>query len=106
MSQRSLVQAEKIQRQLEQLMIRFDIDPESASEDQDHQRVREALICGYFMQVAHRKRGDYFTMKDNQQVLLHPSHGIDTEPEWVLFSENVLTTRPYIRAVTAINLEW
>ena len=39
-------------------------------------------------------------------VNLHPSCGLDTQPEWVLFNEFVLTTRNYIRTVTEIRPEW
>lgn len=39
-------------------------------------------------------------------VSLHPSCGLDTQPEWVLFNEFVLTARPYIRTVTEIRPEW
>jgi pre-mRNA-splicing factor ATP-dependent RNA helicase DHX15/PRP43 len=39
-------------------------------------------------------------------VSLHPSCGLDTQPEWVLFNEFVLTTRPYIRTVTEIRPMW
>jgi pre-mRNA-splicing factor ATP-dependent RNA helicase DHX15/PRP43 len=41
-----------------------------------------------------------------QVVHLHPSCGLDSEPEWVLFNEFVLTTSPYIRTVTEIRPEW
>jgi pre-mRNA-splicing factor ATP-dependent RNA helicase DHX15/PRP43 len=39
-------------------------------------------------------------------VNLHPSCGLDTQPEWVLFNEFVFTTRHYIRTVTEIRPEW
>jgi pre-mRNA-splicing factor ATP-dependent RNA helicase DHX15/PRP43 len=70
--------------------------------------IRKALVCGYFMQIAHKEgeKGSYLTVKDNQVVSLHPSCGLDTQPEWVLFNEFVLTTRPYIRTVTEIRPEW
>ena len=70
--------------------------------------IRRALVCGYFMQIAHKEgeKGSYLTVKDNQVVSLHPSCGLDTQPEWVLFNEFVLTTRPYIRTVTEIRPEW
>lgn len=71
-----------------------------------YQRVREALVCGFFMQVAHKEDKVYITIKDNQQVTLHPSCGLDTQPEWVLFNEFVLTTRPYVRTVSTVNPEW
>ena len=41
-----------------------------------------------------------------QVVQLHPSCCLETPPEWVLFNEFVLTTRPYIRTVTEIRPEW
>lgn len=71
-----------------------------------HQRVRKALACGFFMQVAYKEGQAYATVKDNQQVFLHPSSGLDHKPEWVLYNEFVLTSRPFIRTVTAINPKW
>ena len=106
-SQRSMLQAENVRKQLEAIMVRFDFDLVSVGDSQIlHRRVRESLVCGYFMQVAHREGGEYLTMKDNQRVSLHPSCGLDNTPEWVLFNEFILTTRPYIRTVTAIDPEW
>jgi pre-mRNA-splicing factor ATP-dependent RNA helicase DHX15/PRP43 len=45
-------------------------------------------------------------VKDNQVVSLHPSCGLETQPEWVLFNEFVLTTRHFIRTVTEIRPDW
>jgi len=66
------------------------------------------LVCGFFMQVAHKEgeKGNYLTVKDNQVVALHPSCGLDTQPDWVMFNEFVLTTRHYIRTVTEVRPEW
>ena len=41
-----------------------------------------------------------------QVVGLHPSCGLDSTPEWVLFNEFVLTSRPYIRTVSEVRPEW
>lgn len=87
-------------------MIRFEVDLISVEGPKLYQLVREALVCGFFMQVAHKEEKSYVTIKDNQQVALHPSCGLDSQPEWVLFNEFVLTTRPYIRTVTTVNPEW
>lgn len=88
-------------------MIRFDIDLVSVEEGRIlHRLVREALVCGFFMQTAHKEGGAYVIVKDNHRVTLHPSCGLDTQPEWVLFNEFILTTRPYIRTVTAVDPEW
>jgi pre-mRNA-splicing factor ATP-dependent RNA helicase DHX15/PRP43 len=58
------------------------------------------------MQVAHKEGRAYVTVKDNQKVFIHPSCGLGDKPEWVLFNEFVLTSRPFIRTVTAIDPEW
>ncbi|KAF9785477.1 P-loop containing nucleoside triphosphate hydrolase protein [Thelephora terrestris] len=106
-SQRSLLEAEQARCQLESLMIRFDIELVSAGKGPGlHKRVREALACGFFMQVAHKEGRAYVTVKDNQKVFIHPSCGLGDKPEWVLFNEFVLTSRPFIRTVTAIDPEW
>jgi len=73
----------------------------------DYMNIRKALVCGFFMQVAHKEgKEGYLTVKDNQVVSPHPSCGLDTQPQWVLFNEFVLTTQPYIRTVTEIRPEW
>ena len=78
------------------------------------------------MQVAFKEgeKGTYVTVKDNQVcdgkvnvlgsppnqikqiVALHPSCGLDTQPDWVLFNEFAFTSRYYIRTVTAIKPQW
>jgi pre-mRNA-splicing factor ATP-dependent RNA helicase DHX15/PRP43 len=90
-------------------MEKFDLDFVTIQNPQKmYLAVRQALCCGYFMQVAHKEggKGNYLTVKDNQVVSLHPSCGLDNSPEWVIFNEFVLTTRPYIRTVTDVKAEW
>ncbi|KAJ7156069.1 P-loop containing nucleoside triphosphate hydrolase protein [Mycena crocata] len=109
LSARALAQADNVRKQLERTMERFEVERVSLSDQNKlYQNVRQALVCGFFMQVAHKEgdKGNYLTVKDNQVVALHPSCGMDTQPEWVIFNEFVLTTRPYIRTVTEIRAEW
>ena len=90
-------------------MERFEIDLVSTEDERKlYTNVRKALVCGFFMQVAHKEgeKNQYMTVKDNQVVGLHPSCGLDTAPEWVIFNEFVLTTRPYIRTVSIVQPEW
>ena len=88
-------------------MDRFDIELISVGKGPNlFQRVREALVCGLFMQVAHRVGLAYVTVKGDQPVNIHPSCGLSRKPEWVLFNECILTSRPFIRTVTAIEPEW
>ena len=60
------------------------------------------------MQVAMRDGTGkiYRTIKDDQTVMLHPSNGLQATYDWVLYNEFVLTTKQYIRTVTAIRPEW
>jgi len=59
------------------------------------------------MQVAHLENtGHYLTVKDNQVVALHPSTCLESKPEWVLYSEFVLTQKNYVRTCTAVKGEW
>ncbi|KAJ6455674.1 P-loop containing nucleoside triphosphate hydrolase protein [Mycena sanguinolenta] len=109
LSARALAQADNVRKQLERTMERFEVELVSMSDPTKlYQSVRQALVCGFFMQVAHKEgeKGNYLTVKDNQVVGLHPSCGLDTQPEWVMFNEFVLTTRPYIRTVTEVRAEW
>jgi len=131
LSQRALAQAENVRNQIKRVMEKQDIDLISTSDQRNfYLNVRKALVCGFFMQVAHREgeKGNYLTVKDNQVwacaalarrsivltlntftfkvVALHPSCGLNTTPEWVIFNEFVLTTRPYIRTVTEVYPEW
>ena len=95
--------------QLQRNMERFEIDLVTTTEPKRlYQNIRQALVCGFFMQVAHKEgeKNAYLTVKDNQVVNLHPSCGLDSQPEWVIFNEFVLTTKPYIRTVSEVRPEW
>ncbi|KAI0246027.1 P-loop containing nucleoside triphosphate hydrolase protein [Lactifluus subvellereus] len=85
-SARSLSQADNVRAQLLRIMERLDIGlvtKEYENQTRHYANIRKALV-----------------------VALHPSCGLDTQPDWVLFNEFVLTTRPYIRTVTEIRPEW
>eukprot|EP01121_Diplochlamys_sp_Union-15-3_P006129 TRINITY_DN16640_c0_g1_i1.p1 TRINITY_DN16640_c0_g1~~TRINITY_DN16640_c0_g1_i1.p1 ORF type:complete len:603 (-),score=113.94 TRINITY_DN16640_c0_g1_i1:51-1859(-) len=106
---RSLKSADNVREQLVRIMKRFDIplnSTEFTSKDY-YINIRKALVCGFFMRVAHlESSGHYLTIKDNQVVALHPSNGLDFKPEWVLYNEFVLTSKNFIRTCTAIEPEW
>ncbi|KAL5512431.1 PRP43 [Sanghuangporus baumii] len=109
LSARALAQADNVRTQLERIMERFEIELLSTQDQRKfYENIRKALVCGYFMQVAHKEgeKGSYLTVKDNQVVALHPSCGLETQPEWVIFNEFALTTRPYLRTVTEVRPEW
>ena len=50
-------------------MERCEIEKISISDEKKmYQSIRRALVCGFFMQVAHKEgeKGNYVTVKDNQ----------------------------------------
>ncbi|XP_014098212.1 ATP-dependent RNA helicase DHX15 homolog [Bactrocera oleae] len=106
---RSLKSADNVRQQLARIMDRFNLKRSSTdftSKDY-YVNIRKALVQGFFMQVAHLERtGHYLTIKDNQNVQLHPSTCLDHKPDWVIYNEFVLTTKNYIRTVTDIKPEW
>ena len=100
LSHRSLIQADNVRQQLQRTMERFDLDLVSLPfEDKRYYvNIRQAIACGFFMQVAHKStgggsRGAYTTVKDNQIVTPHPSTTLDHMPEFVVYHEFVLTSR-------------
>ncbi|KAG9223912.1 hypothetical protein CCMSSC00406_0004472 [Pleurotus cornucopiae] len=107
-SGRALVEAEKVRAQLQRLMGRFELELISITDkNKSYQSVRLALVCGFFMQVAHRKGGGYVTVKENHFAKLHPSGGcLKQLPEWVLFNEFIITTQSYLRTVSEVSPEW
>ncbi|KAJ7749744.1 P-loop containing nucleoside triphosphate hydrolase protein [Mycena metata] len=105
LSLEALSQADKVRHQLERIMESLEIELISiANPSKLATAIRQALVCGFLMQVAHKEggRGHYMTVKDQQVVTLHPSCVLGTQPEWVIFNEFVVTSRPYIRTVTLL----
>ncbi len=106
---RSMASADSVRQQLSNLMARAGLELCSTpfSSNSYYTNIKQALCAGMFMQVAYRERsGHYLTVKDNQIVQLHPSSVLDHKPDWVLFEEFVLTSKNFIRTVTAVQPEW
>lgn len=110
LSYRSLISAGNVRSQLERLMQRYDLPLVLTPFGDKHywDNIRKALCAGFFMQVAKKKSGGkgFLTVKDNQEVLIHPSTVLGKETEWVIYNEFVLTSKNYIRTVTNIRPEW
>ena len=109
-SLRALNSADSVRQQLKRIMETHEIELVSAPfEDKNYYtNIRRALVAGFFMQVAMKEGSSktYVTVKDNQNVLLHPSTVLQTESEWLLYNEFVLTTKNFIRTVTTVKPEW
>ena len=112
LSLRALQSADNVRKQLKMIMEREELDLVSTPfEDKKYyENIRRALVAGFFMQVAMREATGktYVTvdLQNEQKVLLHPSTVLGQESEWVVYNEFVLTTKNYIRTVTAVKPEW
>ncbi|EEP80371.1 pre-mRNA splicing factor ATP-dependent RNA helicase PRP43 [Uncinocarpus reesii 1704] len=112
LSLRALQSADNVRQQLQRIMEREEIELMSTPfEDKKYyENIRRALVAGFFMQVAKKEsqgKSLYRTVKDNNEaVLLHPSTVLSYEAEWVLYNEFVLTSKSFIRTVTAVKGEW
>ncbi|KAL8689377.1 MAG: hypothetical protein Q9218_004939 [Villophora microphyllina] len=109
LSLRALQSADNVRLQLKRIMEREEIELMSTPfEDKKYyENIRRALVAGFFMQVAMKDNSKtYVTVKDNQNVLLHPSTVLGQESEWLVYNEFVLTTKNFIRTVTVVKAEW
>lgn len=106
---RSMQSADNVREQLSRIMKKLSLPLNSTDfNSMDYYvNIRKCLVAGIFMQVAHlQKQGHYLTVKDQQVVSIHPSSVLDVKPPWVTFQEFVLTSRNYIRTVSAVQIEW
>jgi pre-mRNA-splicing factor ATP-dependent RNA helicase DHX15/PRP43 len=110
LSYRALQQADNVRMQLKRIMERSELELMSTPFENKkyYENIQRALVAGFFMQVAKRDGNgkQYTTVKDEQQVLLHPSTVLAEDSEWVVYNEFVLTTKNYIRTVTSVRPEW
>ncbi|KAL8893493.1 MAG: hypothetical protein Q9207_008584 [Kuettlingeria erythrocarpa] len=109
LSLRALQSADNVRLQLKRIMESREIEFCSTefSDKKYYENIRRALVAGFFMQVAMKDTSKtHVTVKDNQNVLLHPSTVLQQESEWLLYNEFVLTTKNYIRTVTVVKPEW
>ena len=110
LSLRALQSADNVRMQLKRIMEREELELISTDfqDKKYYENIRRALVAGFFMQVAKREGTGktYVTVKDDQSVLLHPSTVLGQDSEWVVYNEFVLTTKKYVRTVTAVRAEW
>ena len=72
--------------------------------------VRKAICSAYFHQAAKLKGiGQYTNLRTGMPCFLHPSsalYGSGTTPDYIVYHELVMTTKEYMRTVTAVDPEW
>lgn len=103
---RSISQAQDIQKQLRQLCLQIQLDPDTSTNDED--TILKCILQGCFLNTALlMPDGRYRTVDSNQEVRVHPSSCMSgRKVEAVVFNELVETSHPYLRGVSAVQRSW
>jgi HrpA-like RNA helicase len=97
-----------IRKQLRRYCKQFNIPMVECRDADLAVKIRKAIICGFFANAAQMQAaGHYRTVRGNQELHIHPNSILHREnPMWVVYHEVVLTTKKYMREVTAIEPMW
>ncbi|KAK3808611.1 MAG: P-loop containing nucleoside triphosphate hydrolase protein [Benniella sp.] len=103
---RSMKRAQDVRKQLLGYMDRYNQDVVSCGKN--YTQVRRALCGGFFRHAAKKDPQEgYKTLVEGTPVYIHPSSSLfNKNPEWVIYHELVMTTKEYMREVTAIEPKW
>lgn len=103
---RNLLYAKEIRAQLSDICDKCNIPMSSCGTDTD--QVRKCLLTGLFGNTAERQRDKkYITLLSRQTAYLHPSSNqLSQQPQFVIYSEIVQTSKTYLRQITPIEPEW
>lgn len=103
---RAMTRARDIRNQLEGIMDRYKHGVVSCGRDTD--RVRRALVSGFFTHAAKRDPQEgYKTVVEGTPVYIHPSSALfGKSSEWVIYHELVATTKEYMHCTTAVEPKW
>lgn len=103
---RVLRRGQDVRTQLVTILDRLKIDIVSCGKN--FNRVRKAICSGFFTHAARKDPQEgYKTLVENQPVYIHPSSSLfQRNPDWVVYHELVLTSKEYMREVTAIDARW
>lgn len=104
---KSMRNATNIFDQLAGHMLQFGATETDACLD-DYTAVRQALVCGLFLNAARlQPDGSYKVIASGQAAAIHPSSTLlSRKPECILFNEVIMTNRPYAHVVTAVEPVW
>jgi len=103
---RTLKRSSDIRKQLLGIMDRHKLDIITCGANVA--QVQKAILSGFFTKTAKRDLTEgYRTLVDQQVVFIHPSSAVfQRQPDWIIYHELVLTTKEYMREVSAIDPKW
>ncbi|NP_001184155.2 probable ATP-dependent RNA helicase DHX40 [Xenopus tropicalis] len=111
---RALKSALNVEKQLKEITNRLKQNKDFPVEKFDGPRnemLRRCLCAGYFSNVARRSVGRTFCTMDGHgsMIHIHPSSalfGKESELEWILFHNVLVTSKIFVRTVCPIRYEW
>ncbi|XP_066491186.1 probable ATP-dependent RNA helicase DHX40 isoform X2 [Tiliqua scincoides] len=111
---RALKLAFSVEGQLREITSRLKQLPDFPREHFDGSRseiLRRCLCAGYFANIARRSIGNSFCTMDGHgsMVYIHPSSALrdqETQLEWILFHDVLVTSKVYVRTVCPVRYEW
>ncbi|KAL0447230.1 UNVERIFIED_CONTAM: putative pre-splicing factor ATP-dependent RNA helicase DEAH4 [Sesamum latifolium] len=117
---RGMIFVKDVRKQLTQIMQKIakgSMDVKTSKkrkQDQDYRPLRKALCSGFANQLAERmiRHNGYRTLGfKSQLVQVHPSSVLKPDedgmlPNYVVYHELIATTRPYMRNVCAVEMQW
>jgi ATP-dependent helicase HrpA len=94
-----------IHRQLQQLTDQVGLHRRARRDDYD--AIHKALLAGLLSNVAMKGDRHEYTGAGGNKLFLWPGSGLfEKKPTWVVAAELIETTRPYLRTVAQINVDW
>ncbi|PVU93316.1 hypothetical protein BB561_003345 [Smittium simulii] len=104
---RSMRRAADIRKQILGIMDRYKQDIISCGQ-RNFTPICKALCAGFFRHAAKKDPQEgYKTIVEGTPVFIHPSSALfNKKPEWVIYHELVMTSKEYMREVTAIEPKW
>ncbi|CAJ0650321.1 6589_t:CDS:10 [Entrophospora sp. SA101] len=96
-----------VKRQLIQLCERLGISPTNSCGN-GYDQVLKCILCGFYRNSAIlQPTNNYKTIVNNQVVNIHPSSTLfNKKVETVMYIELVLTSKPYMKHISAIHSNW
>lgn len=103
-----MARVRNVRQQLLELMQQQKVPHVSSGSNWDV--VRKCVCSAYFYNAARIKGiGSYINMLTGTPCQLHPTsalYGLGYTPDYIVYHELVVTTKEYMRCVTAVDAEW
>ncbi|KAF0535215.1 P-loop containing nucleoside triphosphate hydrolase protein [Gigaspora margarita] len=107
-NKRNMKHVINVRKQLIQLCTRMNISPSSTC-CENYELLLKCMLCGFFRNSAILQPGNngYKAVGSNQVVNVHPSSTLfNKKIEAVMYTELVLTSKPYMKNVSVIQSSW